>query len=130
MATKPLDPLFLAYSQYRRRKHADCIASCDALLEKHPTDTQAWFLKIRSLTQAAWIDDADLDDVSVADAMLDSHGTAQTPRPGTSLARVGTSHSNANPSYALLLLLLLLMIRMSIVWSKIVVYSCHMYVGI
>ena len=33
-----MDPLFLAYSFFRRRKFEECIALCSQLLEKNPYD--------------------------------------------------------------------------------------------
>jgi hypothetical protein len=46
-----------------------------------------WYLKCRALTLKNWIDDTEIEEEGIADALLDEHQTAQVARPGTSLAR-------------------------------------------
>jgi tetratricopeptide repeat protein 8 len=58
-----------------------------------------WLLKIRALTEQAYIDDTDLEEEGLGDAMMDDHAMAQAPRPGTSVSKTtGRVPSGMDPS--------------------------------
>jgi tetratricopeptide repeat protein 8 len=82
-----LDPVFAAMQKFRLQKYDDCIALCTELLATNPFDQAVWYLKCRSLTLLAWVDDTDFEEEGVADMLLDENATAALPRPGTSLSR-------------------------------------------
>lgn len=82
-----LNPFFVALSKYRRRKYDDAIDICSNLLRQNELDQAAWFLKVRSFTCRDWIDDLEIDEEGVADAIMDENSMAACPRPGTSLKR-------------------------------------------
>lgn len=44
-----MDPLFLAYSYYRRKKYEQCTEICTQLLEKNPYDQVTLFLLIENV---------------------------------------------------------------------------------
>merc|ERR1719426_739010 len=89
----PINPFFLAMSKFRRRKYADCTDICTALLEQNQRDQAAWFLKCRSMTCEAWVDDIEIDVEGVADQFMDENAMASMPRPGPSPAVRPTSAS-------------------------------------
>ncbi|KAM3871471.1 tetratricopeptide repeat protein 8 isoform 5-T5 [Diretmus argenteus] len=88
----PMDPLFLAWSYFRRRKFQRCSDLCTKVLEDSPYDQAAWSLKTRALTEMVYIDEIEVDQEGIAEMMLDESCIAQVARPGTSLRLPGTSH--------------------------------------
>ncbi|XP_062946053.1 tetratricopeptide repeat protein 8 isoform X2 [Cynocephalus volans] len=86
-----LDPLFLAWSYFRRRKFQLCADLCTQMLEKSPYDQAAWILKARALTEMVYVDETDVDQEGIAEMILDENAIAQVPRPGTSLKLPGTN---------------------------------------
>uniref|UniRef100_A0A4W5MVL0 Tetratricopeptide repeat domain 8 n=1 Tax=Hucho hucho TaxID=62062 RepID=A0A4W5MVL0_9TELE len=88
----PMDPLFLAWSYFRRRKFQPCSNICSKILEDSPYDQAAWSLKTRALTEMVYIDEVEVDQEGIAEMMLDESSIAQVARPGTSLRLPGTSH--------------------------------------
>lgn len=90
-ASTGLNQAFLAMSRFRRRKFDSCIDLCTQELAANPRDEAMWVLKIRALTQNAYIDDMDLEEEGVADLILDDSAVSKAPRPGTSLKKPGTS---------------------------------------
>ncbi|XP_061824744.1 tetratricopeptide repeat protein 8 isoform X3 [Nerophis lumbriciformis] len=95
-----MDPLFLAWSYFRRRKLQQCSDICSKLLQDSPYDQDsslsiaeaAWSLKTRALTEMVYIDEVEVDQEGIAEMMLDENAIAQVARPGTSLRLPGTSH--------------------------------------
>ncbi|XP_030625556.1 tetratricopeptide repeat protein 8 isoform X4 [Chanos chanos] len=87
----PMDPLFLAWSYFRRRQFQKCSDICTKVLEDSPYDQAAWSLKTRALTEMVYIDEVDVDQEGIAEMMLDESSIAQVARPGTSLRLPGTS---------------------------------------
>ncbi|XP_069049261.1 tetratricopeptide repeat protein 8 isoform X1 [Lepisosteus oculatus] len=95
-----MDPLFLAWSYFRRRKFQLCADVCSKILEENPFDQDAentslaseaaWSLKTRALTETVYIDEVDVDHEGIAE-ILDENAIAQVARPGTSLKLPGTS---------------------------------------
>ncbi|XP_074646623.1 tetratricopeptide repeat protein 8-like [Tubulanus polymorphus] len=85
-----MDPLFLAYSYFRRRKFERCVTICSHLLEKNPYDQSAWSLKTRALTEQVYVDEVDVDEEGMAELVMDDNAIAQVTRPGTSLRQPGT----------------------------------------
>uniref|UniRef100_A0A8C5AJY7 Tetratricopeptide repeat domain 8 n=1 Tax=Gadus morhua TaxID=8049 RepID=A0A8C5AJY7_GADMO len=94
-----MDPLFLAWSYFRRRKFQQCSDICSKILEDSPYDQAAWSLKTRALTEMVYIDEIEVDQEGIAEMMLDESSIAQVARPGTSLRLPGTSHG-AGPTPA------------------------------
>ncbi|XP_067099505.1 LOW QUALITY PROTEIN: tetratricopeptide repeat protein 8 [Osmerus mordax] len=88
----PMDPLFLSWSYFRRRKFQQCSDICTKILEDSPYDQAAWSLKTRALTEMVYIDEVEVDQEGIAEMMLDESSIAQVARPGTSLRLAGTSH--------------------------------------
>ncbi|XP_070299463.1 tetratricopeptide repeat protein 8 isoform X3 [Salvelinus sp. IW2-2015] len=88
----PMDPLFLAWSYFRRRKFQPCSNICSKILEDSPYDQAAWSLKTRALTEMVYIDEVEVDQEGIAEMLLDESSIAQVARPGTSLRLPGTSH--------------------------------------
>ncbi|XP_014331701.1 tetratricopeptide repeat protein 8 isoform X1 [Xiphophorus maculatus] len=94
-----MDPLFLAWSYFRRRKFQQCSDICSKILQDSPYDQDssfliseaAWSLKTRALTEMVYIDEVDVDQEGIAEMMLDESSIAQVARPGTSLRLPGTS---------------------------------------
>uniref|UniRef100_A0A3Q2QWB3 Tetratricopeptide repeat domain 8 n=1 Tax=Fundulus heteroclitus TaxID=8078 RepID=A0A3Q2QWB3_FUNHE len=86
-----MDPLFLAWSYFRRRKLQQCSEICSKLLQENPYDQSAWSLKTRALTEMVYVDEVDVDEEGIAEMMLDESSIAQVARPGTSLRLPGTS---------------------------------------
>ncbi|XP_041947263.1 tetratricopeptide repeat protein 8 isoform X1 [Alosa sapidissima] len=96
-----MDPLFLAWSYFRRRKFQKCSDICIKVLGDSPYDQEsdsalpiseaAWSLKTRALTEMVYIDEVDVDHEGIAEMMLDESSIAQVARPGTSLRLPGTS---------------------------------------
>ncbi|KAI5619531.1 tetratricopeptide repeat protein 8 [Silurus asotus] len=89
--TLSMDPLFLAWSYFRRRKFQKCSDLCTKVLEDNPFDQAAWSLKTRALTEMVYIDEVEVDQEGIAEIMLDESAIAQVARPGTSLRLPGTS---------------------------------------
>ncbi|XP_026867437.2 tetratricopeptide repeat protein 8 isoform X3 [Electrophorus electricus] len=99
--TLTMDPLFLAWSYFRRRKFQKCSNICTKVLEDNPYDQEpdtslhmaeaAWSLKTRALTEMVYIDEVDVDQEGIAEMMLDDSSIAQVARPGTSLRLPGTA---------------------------------------
>ncbi|KAB5562117.1 hypothetical protein PHYPO_G00014320 [Pangasianodon hypophthalmus] len=89
--TLSMDPLFLAWSCFRRRKFQKCSDLCTKVLEDNPYDQAAWSLKTRALTEMVYIDEVEVDQEGIAEIMLDESAIAQVARPGTSLRLPGTS---------------------------------------
>ncbi|CAG2189132.1 BBS8 [Mytilus edulis] len=87
-----MDPLFLAYSCYRRKKYQECTDICTELLEKNPYDQASWTLKTRALTAQVYVDEVDVDEEGIAEMLMDDNSIAQVSRPGTSLKQPGTGH--------------------------------------
>ncbi|XP_034317339.1 tetratricopeptide repeat protein 8 isoform X2 [Magallana gigas] len=85
-----MDPLFLAYSYYRRKKYEQCTEICTQLLEKNPYDQASWTLKTRALTGQVYVDEVDVDEEGIAEMVMDDNTIAQVSRPGTSLKQPGT----------------------------------------
>jgi tetratricopeptide repeat protein 8 len=85
-------------SKFRRRKYAEATDICTALLEQNQRDQAAWFLKCRSMTCEAWVDDIEIDVEGVADQFMDENAMASMPRPGTSLARPLSSAGGPTPA--------------------------------
>uniref|UniRef100_A0A665WHD0 Uncharacterized protein n=1 Tax=Echeneis naucrates TaxID=173247 RepID=A0A665WHD0_ECHNA len=86
-----MDPLFLAWSYFRRRKLQQCSDICAKILQDNPYDQAAWSLKTRALTEMVYIDEVEVDQEGIAEMMLDESTIAQVARPGTSLRLPGTS---------------------------------------
>ncbi|XP_038631829.1 tetratricopeptide repeat protein 8 isoform X1 [Scyliorhinus torazame] len=96
-----MDPMFLAWSHFRRRKFQTCADLCAKLLESNPYDQEtetkifiteaAWSLKTRALTEMVYVDEIDVDQEGIAEMMLDDSAIAQIARPGTSLKLSGIS---------------------------------------
>uniref|UniRef100_A0A4W6EXR7 Tetratricopeptide repeat domain 8 n=1 Tax=Lates calcarifer TaxID=8187 RepID=A0A4W6EXR7_LATCA len=86
-----MDPLFLAWSYFRRRKLQQCSDICTKILQENPYDQAAWSLKTRALTEMVYIDEVEVDQEGIAEMMLDESSIAQVARPGTSLRLPGTS---------------------------------------
>uniref|UniRef100_A0A3Q0RJB7 Tetratricopeptide repeat domain 8 n=1 Tax=Amphilophus citrinellus TaxID=61819 RepID=A0A3Q0RJB7_AMPCI len=86
-----MDPLFLAWSYFRRRKLQQCSDICTKILQDNPYDQAAWSLKTRALTEMVYIDEIEVDQEGIAEMMLDESSIAQVARPGTSLRLPGTS---------------------------------------
>ncbi|XP_074764612.1 tetratricopeptide repeat protein 8 isoform X1 [Athene noctua] len=96
-----LEPLFQAWSCFRRRKFRQCSDLCSQLLEGPPGEQEpdseytvfqaAWSLKTRALTEMVYVDEIDMDEEGIAEMMLDENAIAQVARPGTSLKLPGTS---------------------------------------
>ncbi|NXF39456.1 TTC8 protein, partial [Nyctibius bracteatus] len=103
------EPLFQAWSYFRRRKFRQCSELCSQLLERPPgeqvagpgreaggggwpgREAAAWSLKTRALTEMVYVDEIDMDQEGIAEMMLDENAIAQVARPGTSLKLPGTS---------------------------------------
>ncbi|KAM6360402.1 tetratricopeptide repeat protein 8 isoform 2-T2 [Alca torda] len=85
------EPLFQAWSYFRRRKFRQCADLCSQLLERPPGEQAAWSLKTRALTEMVYVDELDMDQEGIAEIMLDENAIAQVARPGTSLKLPGTS---------------------------------------
>ncbi|XP_025900480.1 tetratricopeptide repeat protein 8 isoform X2 [Nothoprocta perdicaria] len=96
-----MEPLFQAWSYFRRRKFAQCSALCSRLLERAPGEQEpdseysvfqaAWSLKTRALTEMVYVDEIEVDQEGIAEMLLDENAVAQVARPGTSLKVPGTS---------------------------------------
>ncbi|XP_050191632.1 tetratricopeptide repeat protein 8 isoform X3 [Myiozetetes cayanensis] len=96
-----LEPLFQAWSYFRRRKFRECADLCSQLLERPPGEQEldseysvfqaAWSLKTRALTEMVYVDEIDMDQEGIAEIILDENAIAQVARPGTSLKLPGTS---------------------------------------
>ncbi|NXB84142.1 TTC8 protein, partial [Vidua chalybeata] len=96
-----LEPLFQAWSYFRRRKFRECADVCSQLLERPPGEQifyflliliqAAWNLKTRALTEMVYVDEIDMDQEGIAEMILDENAIAQVARPGTSLKLPGTS---------------------------------------
>ncbi|XP_054131477.1 tetratricopeptide repeat protein 8 isoform X2 [Melozone crissalis] len=95
-----LEPLFQAWSYFRRRKFRECADVCSQLLERPPGEQEldseytvfqaAWNLKTRALTEMVYVDEIDMDQEGIAEIILDENAIAQVARPGTSLKLPGT----------------------------------------
>uniref|UniRef100_H2MPC6 Tetratricopeptide repeat domain 8 n=1 Tax=Oryzias latipes TaxID=8090 RepID=H2MPC6_ORYLA len=72
-----MDPLFLAWSYFRRRKLQQCSEICTKILHDNPYDQAAWSLKTCSLTEMVYIDEIEVDQEGIAEMMLDENSIAQ-----------------------------------------------------
>ncbi|XP_014677351.1 PREDICTED: tetratricopeptide repeat protein 8-like [Priapulus caudatus] len=86
-----MDPMFLAYSYFRRRRFEDCATACGKLLEKNPYDQAAWALKMRALTEQVYVDEVENDEEGIAEMLMDDNVIASVSRPGTSLNTPATA---------------------------------------
>eukprot|EP00965_Chrysotila_dentata_P082017 2706856-Pleurochrysis_carterae.AAC.2 len=82
-----LDPVYAAIQLFKRQKYDECAEACTNLLSANPYDQAVWYLKTRSLTMSAWVDDTEFEEEGAAEVLLDENATAAVPRPGTSLNR-------------------------------------------
>lgn len=57
----------------------------------------AWYVKCRALTAKAYIDDIEVEEEALGDALMEENAVAKVPRPGTSLARPGTQSTSGRP---------------------------------
>lgn len=80
-----MDPLYLGYSYFRRRKFKEAVEICTKILENNPYDQAAWHLKTRSLTNQVYVDEVEVDEEGMAEMLMDDNVIANIPRPGTSL---------------------------------------------
>uniref|UniRef100_A0AAY4AQS2 Tetratricopeptide repeat protein 8 n=1 Tax=Denticeps clupeoides TaxID=299321 RepID=A0AAY4AQS2_9TELE len=81
----PMDPLFLAWSYFRRRKFQRCADICTKVLEDSPYDQATWSLKTRALTEMVYIDEVDVDQEGIAEMMLDENAIAQVTSKPTAI---------------------------------------------
>uniref|UniRef100_A0A8C5DI22 Tetratricopeptide repeat domain 8 n=1 Tax=Gouania willdenowi TaxID=441366 RepID=A0A8C5DI22_GOUWI len=75
-----MDPLFIAWSYFRRRKLQQCSDICSKILEENPYDQAAWGLKTCALTEMVYIDEVEVDQEGIAEMMLDESSIAQVAR--------------------------------------------------
>jgi len=75
-----MNPLWLAISKLRRGKLDDSIQICDELLAQNNADQAAWFIKCKAVIKQNYIDDVELDEEGVAEALLDENAVASMPR--------------------------------------------------
>uniref|UniRef100_A0A8C6PNX6 Tetratricopeptide repeat domain 8 n=1 Tax=Nothobranchius furzeri TaxID=105023 RepID=A0A8C6PNX6_NOTFU len=94
-----MDPLFLAWSYFRRRKFQQCSEICTKILQDSPYDQAAWSLKTSAFTEMVYVDEVDVDQEGIAEMMLDESSIAQVARPGTSL-RLPSTSQGGGPSPA------------------------------
>ncbi|XP_015825656.1 tetratricopeptide repeat protein 8 isoform X1 [Nothobranchius furzeri] len=102
-----MDPLFLAWSYFRRRKFQQCSEICTKILQDSPYDQDsslfiseaAWSLKTSAFTEMVYVDEVDVDQEGIAEMMLDESSIAQVARPGTSL-RLPSTSQGGGPSPA------------------------------
>lgn len=94
-----MDPMFLAWSYFRRRKFQFCADICTQLLDENAYDQAAWSLKTRALTEMVYVDEVDVEQEGIAEVMLDDSSIAQIARPGTSLKLPGVNQGGG-PSLA------------------------------
>ena len=80
-----MDPVFMAFSLFRRYKYQECVDCCSKILEINPYDESVWSLKTRALTEQVQVDDVEADEEGIADVVLDDNTIRAVPRPGTSL---------------------------------------------
>ena len=80
-----MDPVFVAFSLFRRHKYEECVTCCTKILEANPYDEAVWSLKTRALTEQVQVDDVEADEEGIADVVLDDNTIRAVPRPGTSL---------------------------------------------
>uniref|UniRef100_A0AAY4AUW7 Tetratricopeptide repeat domain 8 n=1 Tax=Denticeps clupeoides TaxID=299321 RepID=A0AAY4AUW7_9TELE len=80
-----MDPLFLAWSYFRRRKFQRCADICTKVLEDSPYDQATWSLKTRALTEMVYIDEVDVDQEGIAEMMLDENAIAQVTSKPTAI---------------------------------------------
>ncbi|XP_028296771.1 tetratricopeptide repeat protein 8-like [Gouania willdenowi] len=84
-----MDPLFIAWSYFRRRKLQQCSDICSKILEENPYDQDsslfiseaAWGLKTCALTEMVYIDEVEVDQEGIAEMMLDESSIAQVAQP-------------------------------------------------
>ncbi|XP_067931248.1 tetratricopeptide repeat protein 8-like [Watersipora subatra] len=86
-----MDPLFLAYSLFRRRRFQESADLCTQLLEKNPYDQATWTLKTRALTELVYVDEVENDEEGIAEMLMDDNAIANVARPGTSLKKPPTA---------------------------------------
>lgn len=90
--------MFMAVHKLRCREFDDATSLCTDVLSKNPYDQvsrvarcetasrnpsasqAAWSLKVRALTQKMWVDDTDMEEEGIAEALLDETATAQVAR--------------------------------------------------
>ncbi|CAG0899354.1 unnamed protein product [Darwinula stevensoni] len=99
-----MDPLFLGLSCYRRRKHKEAAAICTEILEKNPYDQSAWLLKCQSLVAQVYVDEIEVEEEGIAEALMDDNAIAQVPRPGTSLKSAHLADSSMKSIRSILIL--------------------------
>jgi len=83
-----MDPLFLALSNYQRRKYEKVVEICSEILEKNAFDKAAWLLKMKALTEQVYVDEIEANEEGVSENMINDSHVAQKPRFGTG---IGTS---------------------------------------
>jgi hypothetical protein len=76
-----------AMSKLRRRKRDETVAICSDLLSANGRDQAAWYVKTRAMTLQQCVDDTEMEEERVGDALLDENAIAGNPRPGTSINR-------------------------------------------
>eukprot|EP00727_Mastigamoeba_balamuthi_P014340 m51a1_g9530 putative tetratricopeptide repeat protein 8-like isoform x2 (553) ;mRNA; f:775481-777656 len=73
-----LDPLYEAVSLLRRRRFQDAVRVAESLLDKHPKDQAAWFIKCKSLIEETYMDDTELETEGVAEETADCAAGSST----------------------------------------------------
>eukprot|EP00117_Sycon_ciliatum_P050601 scpid40446/ scgid1469/ Tetratricopeptide repeat protein 8; Bardet-Biedl syndrome 8 protein homolog len=78
------DKMLKALNQLRRRKFEECVETCGQILLDNPFDKAAWILKMQALTAQTYVDEVEVDEVGIAELLMDDTVTTATARPGTS----------------------------------------------
>ncbi|TMS39128.1 hypothetical protein L596_005701 [Steinernema carpocapsae] len=90
-----LDGLHKALQLLALNKIDEAEAECTKLLEKNVYDQAAWSLKLQCLTENAFVDELENEEVGLAETFMDNNVISRDARPGTSLARPITTAKGA-----------------------------------
>eukprot|EP00041_Stephanoeca_diplocostata_P031762 m.997891 g.997891 ORF g.997891 m.997891 type:complete len:507 (-) comp24023_c0_seq10:689-2209(-) len=83
-----MDPSYIALAQLRRRKHKDCLETCENIFRNNPcTGLTPMVLKYHALSSEIIVDETELEDDGMAEIMLDDNKIADSARPGTSFRK-------------------------------------------
>lgn len=64
----------------RRRRFDECITQCTEQLAVNPLDRAVWFIKLKALTNRAFVDDMDMEEEGVAEILMDDNAMQKAPR--------------------------------------------------
>lgn len=82
----------------RRRRFDECITQCTEQLVANPLDRAVWFIKLKALTNRAFVDDMDMEEEGVAEILMDDNAMQKAPRSDSGSSSSGSGSCSGDGS--------------------------------